>query len=142
MGRSSTSMACTRESNSVGSFSRMRYESLLVPTKSLGRSSVGSTRPGTGKKMVCRVLVRTTADRVLRFESPSDAPPGSSSSTSKPACGNSKANRVGQQRLGEYTEMVCQAFHMASAFRQGVKEFFHLPSSASGSKISTTFATR
>mmetsp|Transcript_11125 Transcript_11125/g.26228 ORF Transcript_11125/g.26228 Transcript_11125/m.26228 type:complete len:246 (-) Transcript_11125:62-799(-) len=99
VGRSSTSIAWTLESNSAGSFSKIKYESLLVPTKSLGLSSSGSTKPGIGRKIVCRVEVRTTALRVLRVASASRASPDSFSSSSK-------------------------------------------PSSASGSKISTTLATR
>ena len=46
----STSMAFTLESYSAGSFSRMRYESLLTPTRSPGFMSSGSTRPITGRK--------------------------------------------------------------------------------------------
>mmetsp|Transcript_11422 Transcript_11422/g.24224 ORF Transcript_11422/g.24224 Transcript_11422/m.24224 type:complete len:208 (+) Transcript_11422:1048-1671(+) len=99
VGRSSTSIAWTLESNSAGSFSKIKYESLLVPTKSLGLSSSESTRPGMGKKIVCRVEVRTTALRVLRLASTSRASPDSFSSSSR-------------------------------------------PSSASGSRISTTLATR
>mmetsp|Transcript_2073 Transcript_2073/g.5292 ORF Transcript_2073/g.5292 Transcript_2073/m.5292 type:complete len:240 (+) Transcript_2073:457-1176(+) len=48
-GFSSTSMALTRESYSAGSFSRIRYESLFVPTRSPGVSSLASTSPGTGR---------------------------------------------------------------------------------------------
>mmetsp|Transcript_12618 Transcript_12618/g.42148 ORF Transcript_12618/g.42148 Transcript_12618/m.42148 type:complete len:240 (-) Transcript_12618:383-1102(-) len=48
-GFSSTSMAFTLESNSAGSFSKTRYESLFVPTSSPGVKSAASTSPGTGR---------------------------------------------------------------------------------------------
>uniref|UniRef100_A0A6B0TYJ3 Putative secreted protein n=1 Tax=Ixodes ricinus TaxID=34613 RepID=A0A6B0TYJ3_IXORI len=50
VGRSSTSIALTLESYSCGSVSRMRYESLLTPTRSPGRSFSASTSPMTGRK--------------------------------------------------------------------------------------------
>mmetsp|Transcript_4096 Transcript_4096/g.7751 ORF Transcript_4096/g.7751 Transcript_4096/m.7751 type:complete len:347 (-) Transcript_4096:280-1320(-) len=90
VGRSSTSMAFTRESYSAGSFSKMRYESLFVPTMSLGLSSLTSTSPGTGRYMVCLVLVLMTADLVLRSASMSVAPP-SSSSFSRPSSASSSS---------------------------------------------------
>ena len=57
---------------------------MLVPIRSDGLSSEVSTRPGMGRKIVWRVDVRITAERVLRLESTSCAPP-SSSSCSRPA---------------------------------------------------------
>lgn len=50
VGLSSTSMAFTRESYSAGSVSRIRYESLLTPTRSPGLRVSASTRPMTGRK--------------------------------------------------------------------------------------------
>mmetsp|Transcript_10265 Transcript_10265/g.19866 ORF Transcript_10265/g.19866 Transcript_10265/m.19866 type:complete len:345 (+) Transcript_10265:174-1208(+) len=82
VGFSSTSMALTRESYSAGSFSRMRYESLFVPTSSPGFSSSVGTSPGMGRKMVCRVEVLITAETPLRPASTSAAAPSSSSSSS------------------------------------------------------------
>mmetsp|Transcript_31967 Transcript_31967/g.98585 ORF Transcript_31967/g.98585 Transcript_31967/m.98585 type:complete len:145 (-) Transcript_31967:255-689(-) len=61
-GFSSISIAFTRESYSAGNFSRMRYESLFVPTNSPGTSSCGSMSPGIGKYIVCLVDVRITTD--------------------------------------------------------------------------------
>ena len=58
----------------------------MVPTRSEGLSSETSTRPGTGRKMVWRVEVRITAERVLRVASTSVAPPSSVSSSSSPVC--------------------------------------------------------
>ena len=52
VGRSSTSIALTRESNSAGRVSRMRYESLFTPTRSPGLSFSGGTRPISGRKTV------------------------------------------------------------------------------------------
>ncbi len=68
VGRSSTSIALTRASYSActvsiyssmfadcspaGSLSRMRYESLFTPMRSVGRSSLWGTRPMIGRKMV------------------------------------------------------------------------------------------
>mmetsp|Transcript_50005 Transcript_50005/g.99592 ORF Transcript_50005/g.99592 Transcript_50005/m.99592 type:complete len:319 (-) Transcript_50005:333-1289(-) len=82
VGFSSTSIALTRESNSEGSASRIRYESLLTPTRSAGLSFSGSTRPGTGRKMVCRVEVLSTQQVPLRCASKSMLAPSSSGSSS------------------------------------------------------------
>lgn len=84
VGLSSTSIALTLESNSVGSLSRTRYESLFTPTRSEGLSSLAGTRPIKGRNTVCRVEVFTTAHFPLRIESrslfaPSSSPSGSTS---------------------------------------------------------------
>lgn len=84
VGLSSTSIAFTRESNSAGSVSRMRYESLLTPMRSPGFSCSAGTRPMRGRKTVCRVDVLMTAHFPLRIESkswlaPSSSPSGSTS---------------------------------------------------------------
>mmetsp|Transcript_102602 Transcript_102602/g.313770 ORF Transcript_102602/g.313770 Transcript_102602/m.313770 type:complete len:326 (-) Transcript_102602:132-1109(-) len=100
VGRSSTSMALTRESYSAGSLSKTRYESLLTPTKSLGFKSSASTRPITGKKIVCRVVVLTT--RLLPFRDMSmscAAPSSSSSSGSSSRISATLATRCGSWRL-------------------------------------------
>jgi hypothetical protein len=59
-GLSSSSMDLTLESYSAGNFSRSMYESLLTPMSYPGLSSLESTSPGTGRKMVLRVLVLMT----------------------------------------------------------------------------------
>mmetsp|Transcript_18923 Transcript_18923/g.54648 ORF Transcript_18923/g.54648 Transcript_18923/m.54648 type:complete len:251 (-) Transcript_18923:45-797(-) len=82
VGFSSTSIALTRESNSAGSASRMRYESLFTPTRSAGLRLSGSTRPGTGRKMVCLVDVLSTQHLPLRCASRSMFAPSSSGSSS------------------------------------------------------------
>ena len=56
-GFSSSSIAFTLESNSFGKASRIRYESLLTPTTSLGCNFSISTSPGTGKYIVYLVEV-------------------------------------------------------------------------------------
>mmetsp|Transcript_1342 Transcript_1342/g.1612 ORF Transcript_1342/g.1612 Transcript_1342/m.1612 type:complete len:221 (+) Transcript_1342:772-1434(+) len=77
----STSIALTLESYSEGSFSKMRYESLFVPTKSPGISSSAGTRPITGRNIVCRVLVLITTLFVILESSTSFALPSSFSSS-------------------------------------------------------------
>lgn len=62
VGFSSTSIALTRLSYSAGSVSRIKYESLLTPIRSPGFSCSGSTRPISGRKIVCLVDVLMTAD--------------------------------------------------------------------------------
>ena len=88
-GFSSTSMAFTRLSYSAGRVSRMRYESLLTPMRSAGFSLSESTRPMSGKKIVCRVDVLMTADlptlvasRSMFAPSSRDSAVGSRSSSS------------------------------------------------------------
>jgi hypothetical protein len=80
VGFSSTSMALTRLSYSAGSVSRIRYESLFTPIRSPGLSVSGSTRPMSGKKMVCRVEVLMTADLPTRVASRSMLAPSSEDS--------------------------------------------------------------
>uniref|UniRef100_A0A2M4ACQ5 Putative ribosomal protein s8 n=2 Tax=Anopheles triannulatus TaxID=58253 RepID=A0A2M4ACQ5_9DIPT len=82
VGRSSTSIAFTRASYSAGSVSRIRYESLLTPTRSAGFSFSASTNPISGRKTVWRVDVLMTAHLPLRCESSIFTAPSSSSSSS------------------------------------------------------------
>mmetsp|Transcript_126754 Transcript_126754/g.366914 ORF Transcript_126754/g.366914 Transcript_126754/m.366914 type:complete len:231 (-) Transcript_126754:55-747(-) len=81
VGRSSTSIALTRESYSAGNLSSTKYESLLTPTRSFGFKSAASTSPMTGRKMVCLVVVLITRLFPLRIMSMSWAAPSSSSSS-------------------------------------------------------------
>ena len=82
VGFSSTSMAFTRLSYSAGSVSKTRYESLLTPIRSAGLSFVWSTRPMSGRKMVCRVEVLMTADLPTLVASRSMFAPSSAASFS------------------------------------------------------------
>mmetsp|Transcript_12758 Transcript_12758/g.37925 ORF Transcript_12758/g.37925 Transcript_12758/m.37925 type:complete len:352 (-) Transcript_12758:6-1061(-) len=100
VGRSSTSMAFTRESYSAGSLSSTRYESLFTPTRSFGLRSSASTRPMTGRKIVCRVVVLTTRLLPLRIMSTSwVAPSSSSSSGSSSRISATLATRCGSWRF-------------------------------------------
>mmetsp|Transcript_15003 Transcript_15003/g.43244 ORF Transcript_15003/g.43244 Transcript_15003/m.43244 type:complete len:323 (-) Transcript_15003:28-996(-) len=100
VGRSSTSMAFTRESYSAGSLSRTKYESLFTPTRSFGLRSSASTKPITGRKMVCLVVVLITRLLPLRIMSMSwVAPSSSSSSGSSSRISATVATRWGSCRL-------------------------------------------
>ena len=80
VGFSSTSIALTLLSYSAGRVSRMRYESLFTPIKSPGLRLSGSTRPISGRKMVCLVDVLMTADFPTRVASRSMLAPSSEDS--------------------------------------------------------------
>mmetsp|Transcript_105461 Transcript_105461/g.206841 ORF Transcript_105461/g.206841 Transcript_105461/m.206841 type:complete len:326 (-) Transcript_105461:109-1086(-) len=100
VGRSSTSIAFTRESYSAGNLSSTKYESLFTPTRSFGLRSSASTKPMTGKKMVWRVVVFTT--RLLPFRNMSmscAAPSSSSSSGSRSRISATLATKCGSWRL-------------------------------------------
>jgi hypothetical protein len=77
LGFSSTSMAFTLLSYSAGNVSRTKYESLFTPIKSPGFNFSGSTRPISGRKMVCLVEVLITADFPTRVASKSIFAPSS-----------------------------------------------------------------
>jgi hypothetical protein len=80
VGFSSTSIALTLLSYSAGRVSRIRYESLFTPMRSPGVSLLGSTRPISGRKMVCLVEVLMTADLPTRVASRSMLAPSSDDS--------------------------------------------------------------
>ncbi len=80
VGFSSTSIALTRLSYSAGSVSRIRYESLLTPMRSAGLSASESTRPMSGRNIVCLVDVLMTADLPTRVASRSMLAPSSEDS--------------------------------------------------------------
>mmetsp|Transcript_2305 Transcript_2305/g.6641 ORF Transcript_2305/g.6641 Transcript_2305/m.6641 type:complete len:273 (+) Transcript_2305:1-819(+) len=100
VGRSSTSIVLTRWSYSAGSLSSTRYESLFTPTRSFGFRSSASTRPITGRKIVCRVVVFMTRLFPLRVMSMSwVAPSSSSSSGSRSRISATVATRCGSWRF-------------------------------------------
>jgi len=82
VGFSSTSIALTLESYSAGRVSNTKYESLFTPIRSLGFRVLWSTKPMSGKKMVCRVEVLITADLPTRVASRSILAPSSAASAS------------------------------------------------------------
>jgi hypothetical protein len=82
VGFSSTSIALTLESYSAGSVSSTKYESLFTPIRSPGLRASWSTRPISGRKIVCLVDVLMTADLPTRVASRSILAPSSAASAS------------------------------------------------------------